>query len=227
MDVRRVALVIFDIGGYTEFIKFNKDSLAHAHEVISQLLETLIDHATHPLVLNKFEGDAALLYADVGADEAAAARDVSRQVLGLFPGFKAKALELSNNRAVCSCAACQNIRNLRLKAIIHLGEAAFRKIRQFEEVAGEDVIIVHRLLKNSVAAGEYVLMTEPVFRHLDPAVQDLAADFVENYDHLGAIRVKAFEPDTNIAPAPLVARTSSLQRLTGMFRFRPSASAER
>ena len=91
MDVRKVALVIFDIGGYTEFIKLNRDSLAHAHEVISQLLEALADQATHPLILNKFEGDAAFLYANIAGDEAVAARDVSRQVLGLFPGFRAKA----------------------------------------------------------------------------------------------------------------------------------------
>jgi hypothetical protein len=227
MDVRKVALVIFDIGGYTEFIKLNRDSLAHAHEVISQLLEALADQATHPLILNKFEGDAAFLYANIAGDEGAAARDVSRQVLGLFPGFRAKAQELSADRAACPCAACRNIQDLRLKAIIHLGEAAFRKIRQFEEIAGEDVIIVHRLLKNSVAAREYVLMTEPVFRHLDPALQDRATDLVEEYDHLGAIRTKAFEPATAFAPASATRGGKGLRRLAGMLGLRLPASAGR
>lgn len=202
MPVRKVVLVIFDIGGYTEFIRFNRDTLAHAHEAIAQLLEDLVDHATHPLVLNKFEGDAALLYADRAGDDAAAVRDVSRQVFDLFAAFRAKAMALSADRSACPCAACRNIGELRLKAIVHLGEAAFRQIRQFEEMAGEDVIIVHRLLKNSVTAREYVLMTEPAFRHLEPAVRDRGSDLVERYDHLDAIPVKVFAPDTTVAPAP-------------------------
>ena len=220
MDIRKVALVIFDIGGYTEFIKFNKASLAHAHEVIAQLLENLADGATHPLVLNKFEGDAAFLYAPIGGDEAAAARDICRQVFSLFPGFHAKAQELSRNRA-----ACQNVGNLSLKAIIHIGEAAFRRIRQFEEIAGEDVIVVHRLLKNNVAAHEYVLMTEAVFRQLDPVEQDRGTDHVEQYDHLGAIKVKVFAAAA--VPAPAAVRASGLHRLAAQLGFGNSTRSRR
>jgi hypothetical protein len=213
MDVKKVALVIVDIGGYTEFIKFNKDSLAHAHEVISQLLESIADRAAYPLVLNKFEGDAALLYAVIDGEEGAAALDISRQVFGLFPLFKDKALELSNSRSACPCAACRNIRNLRLKAIIHKGEAAFRRIRQFEEIAGEDVIIVHRLLKNTVEAGQYILMTEPFFTRLDPALQAQGKAQIEQYEHIGAINLKVFDPETPLPPAPAARKATGLRAL--------------
>jgi hypothetical protein len=219
MDVKKVALVIFDIGGYTEFIKFNKDSLAHAHEVISQLLESIADGASHPLVLNKFEGDAALLYAVIDGDESAAALDISRQVFGLFPLFKEKALELSNNRSACPCDACQNIRNLRLKAVVHKGEAAFRKIRQFEEIAGEDVIIVHRLLKNNVEIGQYVLMTEPFFSRLDASVQSQGKPLVEQYDHIGTVTLKVFDPATVLHPAPAAQKAGGLRGLAQRLGF--------
>jgi len=54
MDIRNVALVIVEIGGYTVFIRLNRNSLAHAHQVIAQLLEQVTEHAAYPLVLNKF-----------------------------------------------------------------------------------------------------------------------------------------------------------------------------
>ena len=161
MGLKRVALVIVDIGGYTGFLKFHKTTLLHAHEIISQLLESVIDKASHPLTLNKLEGDAALMYAELGADDVSAARDVARQTKAFFDAFHTKARELSASRSNCPCEACQRILDLRLKAILHQGLVAFRKIHQFDEMAGEDVILVHRLLKNTVAENEYILMTEP------------------------------------------------------------------
>lgn len=193
MDIKRLALVIFDIGGYTEFIRNNRETLGHAHEVISQLLETIADKTEHPLVLNKFEGDAALLYAENKGDERALVEDVSKQIFALFPAFRTKALALSQERSMCPCGACQNIRNLRLKAITHLGDAAFRKIRNFEEIAGEDVIVVHRLLKNSVESREYVLTTMPYFSLMDPAQRAQGRLHSETYDVIGKLDLRVFD----------------------------------
>jgi hypothetical protein len=156
------------------------------------LLDDIVERAEFPLALNKFEGDAALLYADVGDNAQAAARDIANQIFALFPALKTKAGELSTARATCPCGACQNIRDLRLKAIVHMGEAAFRKIRQFDEMAGEDVIVVHRLLKNNVRASEYVLMTEAFFSHLDSSFVAAGQPMAESYEHLGTVNLRAF-----------------------------------
>jgi hypothetical protein len=51
---------------------------------------------------------------------------------------------------ICVCDACQKVDQLKLKAIVHHGEVAVKKIRGFEELGGEDVILAHRLLKNSI-----------------------------------------------------------------------------
>jgi class 3 adenylate cyclase len=83
MEIKQVALVIADISGYTQFIQANKTSILHAEEIISQLLEVVIEKATYPLVLNKLEGDAVLMYAEVGGDAVAASQDVIRQVQAL------------------------------------------------------------------------------------------------------------------------------------------------
>lgn len=193
MEIKRVVLVIFDIGGYTDFIRHNRETLGHAHEVISQLLETIADRTEHPLVLNKFEGDAAFLYAESKGDERALVEDVSNQIFALFPAFRTKALALSQQRSMCPCGACQNISGLRLKAITHLGNAAFRKIRNFEEIAGEDVIVVHRLLKNTVANREYVLVTLPYFSEMVPALRPRARLHSETYDVIGRLDVRVFD----------------------------------
>lgn len=194
MDPEAVALVIVDISGYTQFIRFHRTTLPHAQEVTSQLLESVIDKASHPLVLNKLEGDAAFLYAALGDDPAAAARDIAGQVAGFFAAFHGRSRDLSAGRAGCACDACQRIRDLQLKAVLHVGEASFRRIRQFEELAGEDVILVHRLLKNSVAAHEYVLMTEAFHRLLGDAGAAWGEARVEAYDDLGPVAVRVSYP---------------------------------
>ena len=90
----------------------------------------------HACEFDALEGDAALLYAELGNDEPAVLRDVFAQVNRFFASFHAKAGELSGSRSDCPCDACQRIRDLRLKAILHRGSIAFRKIRQFDEMAG-------------------------------------------------------------------------------------------
>lgn len=189
-----VALVIVDISGYTRFIQANRTTLIHAQEIVALLLESVIDNASHPLTLNKLEGDAAFLYAELGDDPAAAARDVARQVDAFFAAFHARALELAGSRATCPCDACRRIGGLQLKAIAHAGQAAFRRIRQFEELAGEDVILVHRLLKNTVAESEYVMMTEPFFSLLADAAGVVADTRSEPCDGFGAVSVRVVAP---------------------------------
>ncbi|MGP1678486.1 MAG: DUF2652 domain-containing protein, partial [Burkholderiales bacterium] len=93
MELKHVALVMADIGGYTKFIRLHKTTLVHADEIISQLLETIIARASYPLTLNKLEGDAALLYAEMGDTQTAAARGIARQVTAFFSAFHGKARE--------------------------------------------------------------------------------------------------------------------------------------
>lgn len=200
MQAKHLALVIADIGGYTKFIRFHKTALLHAQEIISQLLETVIDRASHPLVLNKLEGDAALMYAEMGDDALAAARDVSRQVAAFFAAFHAKARALSEDRANCPCDACQHILELRLKAVLHHGEVAIRKIRQFEELTGEDVILAHRLLKNSVGEPEYILMSASFHRLAGDLAGFRSEAGMESYEELGRIDTVVFAPSRPVAP---------------------------
>ncbi len=199
MSLKQVMLVIVDISGYTQFIRSQKMSAIHAEEIIFELIESVINHAAYPLTLNKLEGDATFLYSEVTADNRLdVVRDVARQAREFFNVFYERAHTLSMERADCDCGACQTIFDLRLKAILHYGEAVFKKIRQFEELAGEDVILIHKLLKNSVPVNEYILMTES-FHQLVGSYSDLSSEACfENCDYLGEVKVHVTYPRKNI-----------------------------
>jgi class 3 adenylate cyclase len=195
VEIRRVALVIVDISGYTDFIRFHKTTLQHAAEIISQLLEAVIDQASHPLTLNKLEGDAALFFADLGKGTERGARDVARQVHEFFKVFHARAYELSGSRGACPCEACQKIRDLRLKAVVHEGEVAFKKFRQFEELEGEAVIMAHRLLKNTVPVNEYILLTDVFYALAGNVPHGPGEAREEHCEGLGSVGVRVFYPE--------------------------------
>ncbi len=157
-----VQLVIVDISGYTDFIVNRTISLVHAEEIVSALLDAIAERSQHPLTLNKFEGDAALLFAESGEDRSAAASDVIAQLGSMFDAFTEARERIRIARTGCSCDACTNVMNLRLKAFMHCGEIAIKQLRGFTELAGEDVILLHRLLKNDVDSHEYVIVTDAV-----------------------------------------------------------------
>ncbi len=86
------------------------------------------------------------------------------------------------------------VRDLRLKAVLRVGEAVFKKIRQFEELAGEDVIVIHRLLKNFIPAAEYILMTEPFYALVGDPPGMTHSVSVEQYEDLDAVSAHVFRP---------------------------------
>src|ERR1700749_3696500 len=60
MEPERAVLLIADIGGYTEYMRSHRMSLAHAEVNTARLLETVIDAAPE-FDLIEIEGDAAFL----------------------------------------------------------------------------------------------------------------------------------------------------------------------
>src|SRR3982750_4110208 len=122
MRLTSAVLVIADLSGYTNFIRHRAVSLVHAEAIITELLESVLERAQHPLILNKLEGDAALLYAEIGGSHPASVSEVVGQVAEFFEAFTMRLAEVRAARRHCSCDACTNIDNLALKAFVHAGE---------------------------------------------------------------------------------------------------------
>jgi len=190
MEVKNAFIVLLDISGYTKFIKLHKFSLIHAEQIINELLESIINSSDHPLVLNKLQGDAALFYA-VSDDGQAVAQDILRQVTRFFDAFQQREKELVSECGLCACDACAKVDQLRLKAILHHGEVA---IKQIQELAGETVILAHRLLKNSIKQDEYILLSDAFYRLSGGLEGQKAERRSENCEGLGKVDVVVYYP---------------------------------
>lgn len=187
MKLAHAILAIADISGYTGFIHQQGISIVHAEEIITALLGTVIDRASHPLTLNKLEGDAALLYAEYEGPAEPAVSDILAQTGEFFGVFEHTRLRLQHDRSACGCEACQGIDKLRLKILLHLGEIAVKQVRQFTELAGKPLILLHRLLKNGVPSREYILMSAD-FLAAAPAIDGLGW-LDEDVDGVGPARI--------------------------------------
>jgi arsenite methyltransferase len=188
----KVVLMIADISGYTDFMLANEKSLEHSHLIIGELIKTLLQHVDLPLELAKLEGDAVFLYAIKDEEFEKHASVIGERVLKFFQLFSDKIGELTLAN-FCKCGACTNIEKLKLKVIVHSGRCVFYPIANLTELSGVDVIIVHRLLKNSVRSHEYVLLTEPAKNDLAIPLA-LLEEAEETYDAIGTLKTFVYSP---------------------------------
>jgi hypothetical protein len=211
MPVVRALFLIADIGGYTRFMRLHRLSLAHAQENTARLLEAVIDAAPR-LRLVAVEGDAAFLYVPEPEDEEVA-RSVSRLAAAMHGAFHGEQ-ERIGTLTLCPCDACEQIGQLTVKAVVHLGEAAEQTIRETTTLAGTDVILVHRMLKNSVPIPEYLLMTEPVHRRCPESVREQSTAIDEDLEGLGTQRLHYVDlgaaASLSPPPAPTLGRRLAL-----------------
>jgi len=224
MTLRRAHIVLIDISGYTQFMRLHRMSLLHAERIITELLESVINAATNPLQINKLEGDAALFYALADEGEGApadrereSAAAVLGQLLAFFEAFRRRERELVSECSICVCDACAHAGDLRLKIIAHTGTIILKRVRHFDEIAGEDVILTHALLKNDVPADEYLLLTDAFFTLSGPPANALLETHTEDCGPSGHVNVHVHYPaGSRPSPnhrAPLWRRLATTLRL--------------
>lgn len=182
----RALLLLADIGGYTEFMRLHRLNLAHSQEITQRLLESMLD-AVPALRLVEVEGDALFLSAPQDKQRSSsAASDWVSSALAMYQAFHARQQWMVAHN-LCVCDACRQIGRLRVKFVAHLGEVVTQRIRDTEKLVGVDVIAVHRMLKNTVPAGEYVLMSEPLYQRLDPELRERAVLVEQELEGLGKV----------------------------------------
>ena len=191
----RALLIIADIGGYTRFMRVHRINLAHAQYIVGRLLEATIDAAGARWKLAKLEGDAAFFYAKLAEGTGLDGGRLRDQLVAIRRAFHQKREQLVAER-MCSCDACMQSGNLTLKFVAHAGEVALQKVKRLTELAGVDVILVHRLLKNTVPVTEYVLMSEEVSVAVSAAgVTADPTEVEEDLEGLGRVRTFYLELD--------------------------------
>jgi hypothetical protein len=209
-----VLLIIADISGYTRYMTANAKTLAHSQTIITELIHAIIRHIELPLEVAKLEGDAVFLFCRKQADVMAwpeTKRVIGEKLLTFFRQFSDKLAELSRS-TTCTCNACTHIEKLRLKVIVHSGEALFHRVLNFVELAGVDVIIAHRLLKNSVNADQYLLLTEAARHDLEFPEAIRLAESAETYEDIGRVNTLVYLPDGEASAPPVPAAASFASR---------------
>jgi hypothetical protein len=111
----------------------------------------------------------------------------------------------------CACAACSAISSLDLKFVAHAGAFASQQISGHEDIAGSDVIVAHRLLKNSVAertgCHAYALFTEACLARLPPSLT--LPRCTESLDEIGDVACAVYD----LRPVLQGARRSTRQHI--------------
>jgi class 3 adenylate cyclase len=177
-------MILADISGYTKFMVENQLAAVHGQQCITLLIETILREVDIPLHLQGIEGDAVFLYAThPGTDDAwrQVLAEVRTKLRRFFEVFL-EAMVTATDGTPCKCAICTNADELKLKVIVHSGRAVFHSIGQATQVSGADVILAHRLLKNSVPSHEYLLMTGPAYRDLGWELEGEFLNGEETYD---------------------------------------------
>jgi len=186
MAAKKSFLFIPDISGFTKFVK--QTEIQHSGHIISELLEILIDSDELDMTVSEIEGDAILFYIN---DEVPSIDKIIRQTRKMFINFH-NHLRYYETRRVCNCGACCTAAQLELKIVAHSGDLGFINVKNKRKPHGHEVILVHRLLKNSIAEKEYLLMTDALIKN----EEELSLKKIDlkkgstNYDGLGEINYK-------------------------------------
>jgi hypothetical protein len=185
--------ILTDISGYTEFL--TKSELDHAQDALQSLFDVQLAHIRHPFVISGFRGDAIFVY--VPETHLCEPQTLLEALENLYFAFADTRRQMIHN-TTCTCRACQNVSRLDLKMVIHHGEYVIQKLGDREELLGADVIVPHRMLKNSVieriGIESYALFSEAAVEasHLSELAYPLVAH-AETYEHLGEVRMQVLD----------------------------------
>ncbi len=175
-------LVIADISGYTSFVATTE--LEHAHEILSELLELVVNQFTPILTISRLQGDAVIAY--VPEEKLPRGEMLVDLVEAAYTAFRDR-IKAVRRRTMCECRACAAIPSLDLKFFTHHGDYIIQSIAGVSEMVGSDVNLAHRLTKNHVTEATgwrgYALFTAKSLERLGVQPEDMHKQ-IESYEHL-------------------------------------------
>ncbi len=195
---QRGALLLADISGYTGFLQgiatahaeLNADSgePAPVYALLSGVLDTMATVLAPAFAVVKFEGDAIFAVAPDGP-ESVRGEAVTASLRSCYAAFAAR-LAKGRSEMTCACNSCSLVNGLDLKFVLHHGEYVLQRIVGREELAGPEVIVAHRLLKNHardvIGAHPYALFTDAAATVLDVPTSEMPS-LTESYEGLPPI----------------------------------------
>jgi len=178
--------VIADISGYTRYL--TGVELDNAEGILADLMGAVVSALRPTFRLAKLEGDAAFMFAPLDRIDGSLLLDAIERC---YFGFRRRRRDV-RQATTCECNACARIPDLDLKFVVHHGLAVQQTVAGRKELAGADVIVVHRLLKNEVyerfGLEAYALFSQASLdaAGIDPGALKMLPD-VETYEHIGEV----------------------------------------
>jgi len=117
------------------------------------------------------------------------------------------------------CSTCSEVGDLKLKSFVHYGDFLIKKVNQFKEIAGQDVILAHRLMKNSIGVSEYMLFTRPFTEFKSINSLGSVEDREEKYDDIGQVDCTVFYPDRELYNIEISKKKSWFGNVYSMFKY--------
>jgi len=173
-------LVLADISGYTKFIAATE--LEHSDVLVRRMLNTIVASLNGRLEMVQLEGDGVFFVGEGGTAELIGWLEAS------YLAFHRR-MRTFLDRRQCSCDACVRAPELTLKFIAHYGRYSRQRIGDTGQVHGIDVIVPHRLAKNSIPSHEYILATRDLLERLPEAQRASFVPHTEDADGFGQISV--------------------------------------
>jgi hypothetical protein len=230
-------LLLADISGYTKFLTGTE--LEHSHAIVTELTKLIRAALCPPMQFVKLEGDAVFCFAP---QEAFPNGELLVELVeSCYFDFTNRLLNMTRS-TTCTCDACRAIDGLDLKFVAHNGTFIVDRDEDGRlDLAGPDVILVHRLLKNTIieqgGPSSYGFFTDPCltgvstefrlpaheesiesFRQVTGVVQDLAAVAAQRR---GAQVVRLTDDDADVVSSYIV-DAPPYRRRRGHVRARPS-----
>jgi uncharacterized protein YndB with AHSA1/START domain len=181
-------LVLADISGYTAYLAGVE--LEHAHDILRELLELIVNRFQPLLALAHLDGDA--VFAIAPAERLPHGETLLELIEVTYAAFRDR-LDSIRRRTTCTCQACRSVSDLDLKFLVHYGQYLAESIAQQPEILGLDVNLVRdRLLKDQASGGGwrgYALFTAPCLAHLGLQPAELhVRELAGTYAHIGEVK---------------------------------------
>jgi hypothetical protein len=181
MAETNATILIPDISGFTEFMTTTE--LSHSSHAINILIEAMLKAIGDEYEVSEIEGDAVLL---IKKGVAPSKQEIFDTCLKIFNAFHIQRMWMQRH-AVCACGACQAIINLTLKFVVHHGPLAEIKVGRFVKQSGTEMIVAHRLLKNSIDSHEYLLMTEKLLQQSSGSSDAFDLEWASSFEEYSSI----------------------------------------
>ena len=187
-ETRHGYLILADISGYTGYLA--QVELEHAHEILTDLLETIVGQFRQALTISKLEGDA--VFANIDEEKLPRPETLLELIENTYVAFHRRR-DGSQRSTTCTCRACQSMNMLELKFFVHHGDYIVQNISGIRELVGSDVNLIHRLMKNHITESTgwkaYALFTQNAMDCTGLQLDGLHSQ-EETYEHLGTVQTQ-------------------------------------